>query len=63
MSAFPLKADIERRNHSTRLEVLEERYARGEISREEYLQKKRNTRPSDRLRKRVGTLLKLQGCW
>ena len=32
----------QRSRHSTGLELLEERYARGDISREEYLQKKRD---------------------
>jgi len=52
--ASPLTAICKRQRrekHSTG-EVFEERYARGEISREEYLQKKR------RLYKRVGKLLK-----
>ena len=38
--------------------VLDERYARGEISREEYIQKRVTSRPNDRLYKRVGKLLK-----
>ena len=38
----PLAGSQRREKHSTGLEVLEERYARGEISREEYLQKKRD---------------------
>ena len=37
----PLSGNKQSR-HSTGLELLEERYARGDISREEYLQKKRD---------------------
>jgi putative membrane protein len=40
--AQPLAGSQRRDGRSTGLELLEERYARGEISRDEYLQKKRD---------------------
>jgi putative membrane protein len=40
--AQPLAGSQGRDGRSTGLDVLEERYARGEISRDEYLQKKRD---------------------
>jgi hypothetical protein len=59
----PLAGSQRREKHSTGLRFLRSAMRAGKSAARNTYKRSATSRPSDRLRKRVGKLLKLQGCW